>query len=498
MTSLRQQKNHSRKQPNKPVANSAVPYPSIITQVNKEDEKSSQFFDIKNIFKCCNMLWKCLPFKKQSFAQIEEAAVQGLLEPQLPHFHGKKTIVLDLDETLVHSTFEPVKNPDLVLPVVIKGTTYRINVMIRPGTEEFLARMGELFEVVVFTASLAEYAEPLVKVLDTTNAVSYLLYRQHCTPVNGIYVKDLTLLGRDMKNIILVDNSPNSFLFQPENAYHIKNFFDDKTDRELDRLTYFLENITKVKDVRPVEDHRARIEPHQHLHQAHVKVVKVNHDSVPDQEPDQEQQEIEQDESSMVGLDDISIIQDNNPSKQNMKRREEKNSNVETEPDLRRDDREGEFPEVVVSERNKNKAGLYAQYYAKAAKAVPLTERIVVNDRLIPQALDSSVDLELPSPKESDALINHREADAFFENNSSSSSSKESKNNKSANKPKIPAFPKTKAGVFAGNNFVAVNDPALEGHQVEDVRFLTGVENLNSPLGKQIKIDLTNKMENAC
>jgi len=490
MTALRQPKNHSRKQPAKEVANSEVPYPNIITQVNKEDDKTSKTFGIKNMFKCCNMLWRCLPFRKQNFAQIEETIAQGLLEPQLPQFHGKKTLVLDLDETLVHSTFEPVKNPDLVLPVHIKGATYRINVMIRPGTTEFLARMGELYEVVVFTASLAEYAEPLVKVLDTTNVVSYLLYRQHCTPVNGIYVKDLSLIGRDIKNIILVDNSPNSFLFQPENAYHIKNFFDDKTDRELDRLSYFLENFTKVKDVRPIEDHRARIEPHQPIHHhAHIKVVKVAHDTVPEQEPDQEQEELEQDESSSIGLDDVSIIQANVPSKQNLKKRDDKNYNVETEPDLRRDDREEEFPKTIVSSRNK--AGLFGNFYPKAA---PLTERIVVNDRLIPQGLDSSVDLELPSPKESDGLINHREADAYFENNSNSTDSKESKNNLT-NKAKVPAFPKNKATVFTGNNFVTEINPSLEGHRVEDVRFLTGIENLNSPLGRHVKIDLANKTE---
>lgn len=224
-----------------------------------------------------------------------------------------------------------------------------------------------------------------------------------------------------------------------------------------------------------------------------MKVVKVTHNTIPDQEPDQEQQGEPQDESSLVDLEEISIIQENGePSKPSVRRREEKGYNIETEPDLRRDEREGEFPKAIISERNKDKA-----YYSKAG---PLTERIVVNDRLIPQALDSSVDLELPSPKESDALINHREADAFFENNSNSSDSKDGKNSKS--KPKVPAFPRG-VGVFAGKNFVTVNDPSLEGHRVEDVRFLTGVENLNSPLGRQVKIDLVNatsenKMEGNC
>jgi len=493
MTSFRQLKGQSKKQPVK-VAQSEAPYPSIITQVNKENEKKPESFNVMNVFKCCSMLWNCLAPKKETFDSITEAAPPGLLEPQLPQFNGKKTLVLDLDETLVHSTFEPIENPDLVLPVVIKGTTYRINVMIRPGTEEFLARMGELFEVVVFTASLSEYAEPLVKVLDTTNVVSYLLFRQHCTPLNGIYVKDLSLLGRDMRNIILVDNSPNSFLFQPQNAYHISHFFDDKSDRDLYRLTYFLERITTVSDVRPIEEYRKKFDPPQHM-----KFVKVQNDSVAEQEQDQEEEyqsqedeDQEQDQDSGVDLEEISVVKAGYPSKPNLKKKEDKEKvyNIETEPDLRREDRGEEFPRTIISERNKDKANLYPNnYYSKAG---PLTERIVVNDRLLPQALDSSVDFELPSPKESDALINHREADAFFENNTNSSdSSKKSK-------PKIPPFPKNSLAMFANSNLVAVNDPTLQGHKVEDVRFLTGVENLNSPLGKHVKIDLTNKVEGGC
>jgi len=288
-----------------------------------------------------------------------------------------------------------------------------INVMIRPGTTEFLARMGELYEVVVFTASLAEYAEPLVKVLDTTNVISYLLYRQHCTPLNGIYVKDLSLLGRNIKDVILIDNSPNSFLFQPENAYHITNFFDDKTDRELDRLAYFLEKIVKVTDVRPIEEHRRRFDP-PHPPKL-MKFVKVKYqESIPNQEQEEEQapeeaqgleenqeeDQEEQQQDSSLDLREISLIQDNDPKPSAKKREErEKAYNAETEPDLRRDERE-----------KKNKSGSYGDF---SPKAVPLTERVVVNDRLIPQALDSSVDLELPSPKESDGLINHRDADTF-------------------------------------------------------------------------------------
>jgi len=457
MTSFRQfRAQQNNKQPAKQVARSEVPYPNIITQVNKEDEKKMQILDFLNIYKCCSFLWKCFPSKKQDFTPIVEAT-QGLLEPQLPQFYGKKTLVLDLDETLVHSSFEPCENPDIVLPIRMQGSTYRINVMIRPGTEEFLARMGELYEVVVFTASLAEYAEPLVKMLDTTNAVSYLLYRQHCTPLNGVYVKDLSLLGRDMKNVILIDNSPNSFLFQPENAYHIKNFFEDKKDRELTRLTTFLENIATIDDVRPIEDLRKRFEPPHGHHQ--VKFVKVNN-----QQADQEELNVQINESSKAMI--------------KKKEEREKVYSVETEPDLRRDDREEEFPR---------------QYGNFSSKAMPLTERIVVNDRFVPsQPLDISEDIELPSPKESDGLINHREADAYLESNSNSS---DSDNKKCKDKPRVPPLAKCGNSVFANNGFVAVVDPTLNGQKVDDVRFLTGVENLNSPLGRHVKIDLDNNME---
>jgi RNA polymerase II subunit A small phosphatase-like protein len=119
-------------------------------------------------------------------------------------------------------------------------------------------KMGQFYEVVVFTASLSEYAIPLVKELDKLGIVVHMLYREHCTSMNGIYVKDLSRLGRDLKDVIIVDNSPNSFLLQPENAFHIRNFFEDKSDVELYELGPFLEFLSNVDDVRPIESWRKK------------------------------------------------------------------------------------------------------------------------------------------------------------------------------------------------------------------------------------------------
>lgn len=66
---------------------------------------------------------------------------------------GPVTLVLDLDETLVHCTVEPVPDPDMVFPVEFNGVQYQVHVRKRPHLEEFLLRVSKMFEVVVFTAS---------------------------------------------------------------------------------------------------------------------------------------------------------------------------------------------------------------------------------------------------------------------------------------------------------------------------------------------------------
>lgn len=67
--------------------------------------------------------------------------------------------------------------------------------------------------MVIFTASLSKYAEPLMLQLDPNNLCYYKLFREHCTYFNSAFVKDLTRLGRDMRDVIILDNSPVAYLF---------------------------------------------------------------------------------------------------------------------------------------------------------------------------------------------------------------------------------------------------------------------------------------------
>ena len=89
-----------------------------------------------------------------------------LLRPQAEALKGRKTLLLDVDETLVHSSFTPSDIADIVLPIDIEGRTTNIFVNVRPNCCEFIKEVGKYFEVVIFTASLSKYANPLMDILD--------------------------------------------------------------------------------------------------------------------------------------------------------------------------------------------------------------------------------------------------------------------------------------------------------------------------------------------
>ena len=76
------------------------------------------------------------------------------------------------------------------------------------------------------------------------------LFREHCTFHNNTFVKDLSKLGRELKDIIIIDNSPSAYMFQPENALPITSWYEDQKDRELQKLIPILERLSQVEDVR--------------------------------------------------------------------------------------------------------------------------------------------------------------------------------------------------------------------------------------------------------
>ena len=175
-------------------------------------------------------------------------------QDQYPSLKGRKTLVLDLDETLVHS-YNRLSNPDAIFPIELNGHVYDFYVKVRPYAYELLEFVSKIYEVVIFTASQQSYADPVIDFLDKgRNIIHHRLYRDSCTQHLGNYVKDLSQLNRQMKNIIIIDNSPHCYLFQPENALPVTSWYDDPSDTELFDIKQLLlalsnKNILDVRDV---------------------------------------------------------------------------------------------------------------------------------------------------------------------------------------------------------------------------------------------------------
>ena len=116
-----------------------------------------------------------------------------------PQLQGRKCLVLDLDETLVHSSFKILNQADFTIPVEIEGQFHNVYVIKRPGVDQFMKRVGELYEVVVFTASVSKYGDPLLDQLDIHKVVHHRLFRESCYNHQGNYVKvSLILIETNM------------------------------------------------------------------------------------------------------------------------------------------------------------------------------------------------------------------------------------------------------------------------------------------------------------
>ncbi len=139
-------------------------------------------------------------------------------------------LVLDLDETLVHF-FED------------NNEAY---VKVRMGAEKFITVLSHFCEIVIFTASTRNYADIVINGLDCKNLIDYKLYREHTDEYNGINIKDLSKLGRDLNKVIIIDNIEENYFLQPKNGLNIIDFEGDENDNELD---YILEDLLKIVKV---------------------------------------------------------------------------------------------------------------------------------------------------------------------------------------------------------------------------------------------------------
>ena len=177
---------------------------------------------------------------------------------------GKKVVLLDLDETLIHGDFQEEYLNDIDHPYdkIIKFTSLdeqeevSVGIFIRNGVQKFLEEISKIFDIGIFTASSKDYADAVINYLDPNNEfIKFRLYRNSCIRVNNISIKDLRIIGVDLKNIVLIDNNMYSFANQLGNGILINSFYYDKNDYDLfSVMSYLLTYIAPTDDVRKINE----------------------------------------------------------------------------------------------------------------------------------------------------------------------------------------------------------------------------------------------------
>mmetsp|Transcript_77611 Transcript_77611/g.153967 ORF Transcript_77611/g.153967 Transcript_77611/m.153967 type:complete len:313 (+) Transcript_77611:46-984(+) len=169
-----------------------------------------------------------------------------LLRPLAVH-DKRMTVVLDLDETLVHCRLEQLPFRRHSFCVNFEETKATGYVFERPFARLFLEITSRLFEVVTFTASSQSYADQVLNQLDPDQSrISMRLYRQHCTEVGGGFLKDMRRLGRSLDRVVLVDNSPVSLTLCPDNGVIVSSWTAEADgDKELMDLLLLLQQCSQ-------------------------------------------------------------------------------------------------------------------------------------------------------------------------------------------------------------------------------------------------------------
>lgn len=161
----------------------------------------------------------------------------------------KITLCLDLDETLIHSSFIAIPNADFALQLGYETNQMCVYVCVRPGCEHFLHELKKKYELVLFTASTQFYADLVVNQIDPDGCIKYRLYRESCSDIGGCHVKDLSRLGRNLDRTIIVDNSSVAYLLHPYNAIACTSWYDDKKDTELYSILSLLMKCYRLRSV---------------------------------------------------------------------------------------------------------------------------------------------------------------------------------------------------------------------------------------------------------
>ena len=169
-------------------------------------------------------------------------------------------LILDLDETLLHS-FLKIPEPQHAhlyqysLNVYIDNVPVTFYVSERPYLKNFMKKVCDWYQVVIFTASVRQYADPVIDRLYYSDRITARYFRESCSQYEGMFIKDLkTVCGHSgLSRCVILDNSPISYMWNKENAIPCEAWMgENENDTELLNLLPFLDALRYTTDVRNV------------------------------------------------------------------------------------------------------------------------------------------------------------------------------------------------------------------------------------------------------
>ena len=214
---------------------------NIISSFFFEAYKSIYNYDFNELQIFYNLYLK----QNKEINNIEKSQINNKIIYYLPKIKDcyKYSLVLDLDETLISFQKNYYNN----------NTNNFINLLntrliLRPGLFEFLQNMKQYYELILFSSGTCDYVDPIVRLIEKNKKFfEFVLYRQHISfDERGQYFKNLNLLNRNLRNIIIVDDIERNFKFHKENGICIKPFYGD-FERDKNILNLLAQILIKIR-----------------------------------------------------------------------------------------------------------------------------------------------------------------------------------------------------------------------------------------------------------
>ncbi|XP_026178740.1 CTD small phosphatase-like protein 3 isoform X1 [Mastacembelus armatus] len=174
------------------------------------------------------------------------------------------TLVVDLEETLMFSSLNVIDDAEYTFHAAFQDHQYKVYMILRPHAKEFMQAMAKSYELFVYTCAKKEYAEKILEILDPQRKLfRHRLYQDDCACILGHYIKDLSILGRDLTKTVVLDNAPHTYPYHLMNTIPIKSWCGEPEDRELQKLIPYMEKLSAAEDFREVlkkrKDHFHRL-----------------------------------------------------------------------------------------------------------------------------------------------------------------------------------------------------------------------------------------------